>query len=721
MSDEHTSLSHYIAGRIEEVSTQEELTPYNAWPRVLAELLGLERESIEFFDQNDSGVDFYSSDSPVYEVYQCKMHEMTDTGDVDVSKPFDPEGVKDLDRACTLLFDGVPPPNTDNRLLSLRARIKEELDLVPPEVEDVMTSQGISVIFNLALLGSRMTPAATVATKNFKARLKKISDDTPGLNATFELWRIDDLESFFEDPSGPPQRAVEPMRVHLALEALGFSEPAAAEIASHDFVTFYAPASDLVQASLKSGPALFDANVRYELNKSRINEEIRRSAIHVKTMKLFHLYNNGVTITGQGWTYRDQRHVIEIRNPSVINGCQTVRSLVAARKQLEENSVDNPYLLESFDKTCLVLVRLIRQEAVDIEAVVRAANTQNAMEARNLLSNRTEQRELERQMQDFGWFYERKDGAKDALREAKKSSLGTPVTKFRAPRARRGPTVIRSCDNRVVASAWLSFIGFSDEGQNQRKGHFIDSTSGLYRKIFREHPKVHWYVETLLGKTSQDDIFKGGLPPTAWMLYSHHLLAITKHLLPSAARLRADVRKQIQKAGTPPTIASVNARIINDADLRVRFALSMLDHVIVELVGFCVARALGDAWMSAGSAKKALETGIVGHFHRFGQMPDSLQAEGLLSLPEEDIAADPTLLAIRLSARGIQATLAKPEYEESFKSSERKSRYLQQEQLQREYARMVDSYNQYLGEPGQFEPWWKGGQPFEAIRRMLTS
>ena len=111
----------------------------------------------------------------------------------------------------------------------------------------------------------------------------------------------------------------------------------------------------------------------------------------------------------------------------------------------------------------------------------------------------------------------------------------------------------------------------------------------------------------------------------------------------------------------------------------------------------------------------------VGHYHRFGQIPASLQAGGLLELTEEDIAEDPTLLAIRLSARGVQAALAKPEYEESFKSSERKSRYLQTELLLREYARMVDSYNRYFSVPGQFEPWWKDGEPFEAMRGMLTT
>ena len=96
-------------------------------------------------------------------------------------------------------------------------------------------------------------------------------------------------------------------------------------------------ADDLVAAAVKEGPALFDANVRYELASSNINEEIRRTASHPKTMKLFHLYNNGVTIAANGWSWKDNQRVIEARSPSIINGCQTVRSLAKVKKELEEN------------------------------------------------------------------------------------------------------------------------------------------------------------------------------------------------------------------------------------------------------------------------------------------------------------------------------------------------------------------------------------------------
>lgn len=141
-------------------------------------------------------------------------------------------------------------------------------------------------------------------------------------------------------------------------------------------------------------------------------------------MKLFHLYNNGVTITATGWAYRDNQKALEIRDPAVINGCQTVRTLARVKKELEEDAESTAHALKAFDETCLVLVRLIKKDVVDLDEIVRAANTQNAMEPRNLLSNRTEQRQLEKELAELNWFYERKDGSVDALREMKRTSLG---------------------------------------------------------------------------------------------------------------------------------------------------------------------------------------------------------------------------------------------------------------------------------------------------------
>lgn len=203
-----------------------------------------------------------------------------------------------------------------------------------------------------------------------------------------------------------------------------------------------------------------------------------------------------------------------------------------------------------------------------LEDVVRAANTQNAMEPRNLVGNRQEQRQLEREFQAWGWFYERKDGAQDALREVKRSSLGTPISVFRSR------TWLRACNNRHVARAWLYFVGYSDQGKNQSNRHFVDrAPPGLYRKIFLSLPAIHGDLALLDDR--RDEVSLDGRPPAAWMLFTHHLLLVIKRLLPQAPKLRGEVRRKLSAGGTQPTIAVVNQRILDDERLRLESTLSL--------------------------------------------------------------------------------------------------------------------------------------------------
>ena len=587
MSARHSALSAQIAKKIDERSTEDDLPECHAWTRVAAELLGYNEEDVEFFDNNDGGCDFYWAGNNVYQVFQCKMHMLTESGEVNEDEAFGPEGMDDLSRACEFLLEGgATSPNIDPRLPRLKASIESDLSVMPVESASPDQEGKVSVVFNLVILGNKLTPTAQTAATNFSKRLRKLNKESSGLQARFELIDLEQLESEYYSPESPIVEFLDPIRLCVAVEQLKLKEPSEAEIKTNNFITFYCPATDLVRAAQRCGPALFDANVRYELKKSQVNEEIKRSASHPITARLFHLYNNGVTIAAGGWSYKDQGKVIEIREPSVINGCQTIRSLMSARKELEDSKEEEGYKLKAFELSCAVLVRLIRKSGVSIEEVVRAANTQNAMEPRNLLGNRSEQLQMEKDLQTWGWFYERKDGALDALREMKRSSLGIPISQFK-PKAGK----IRACDNREVARAWLSFIGRSDDGKNRSNRHFIEKQEdGLYREIFLKTPKQHNDVAVLddLGGNQVAD----GRPPAAWMLLAHHLLEVVKRTLPQASKLRAESRRKLVEKGIQPTIKAVNEAMLNDDKVRLQFALSMLDHVVLELTGFVYARAM---------------------------------------------------------------------------------------------------------------------------------
>jgi hypothetical protein len=270
-----------------------------------------------------------------------------------------------------------------------------------------------------------------------------------------------------------------------------------------------------------------------------------------------------------------------------------------------------------------------------------------------------------------------------------------------------------------MAKAGLSFIGYSDEGKNKSNQHFKEGESGgLYKKIFLEIPKDHHDV-FVLRRTNEEGDKKQGRPPAIWMLHSYHMLRLIEHLLPKAARIRSRIRKELKDAGKDVNLANINARILGDDYYRLSFALSMLDHVVLELAGFAIARALEQKWLSAACGQKALSSGVIDTFNDQAGFPDYLTEESILSIEEQKIKDDPALISVRLAVQGIEATLKQPEILSSFRSSERKSRYLQSDQLLREYVEKVEEYDAYFAS-GNLQKWWKGGSPYQAIARLLS-
>lgn len=138
----------------------------------------------------------------------------------------------------------------------------------------------------------------------------------------------------------------------------------------------------------------------------------KSTRLHQRTRREFRFLNNGVTITCDVFNKPTaQRPHFAITRPGIVNGLQTVVALHTAYQELSPEDQDD------FGRNCSVLVRLLRNDAVDdITRVVKATNNQNPMKPRNLVSNNNEQLVYARLFADqFKWFYEAKEGAWDAF------------------------------------------------------------------------------------------------------------------------------------------------------------------------------------------------------------------------------------------------------------------------------------------------------------------
>ncbi len=209
------ALAANIARRIEETADQEELQQYDAWALVAAEIMGYDIEDGEFLRGNDGGIDFFYQGDRVYEVFQCKMHELTDVGAANTSDSFGPEGVNDLRRAMSILLKGQSPKNLDARIRSMKAQLLEDLSLVGADEDPEKPDSEVTVHFTLLTLGDNLSPAAESEADAFRESLRSRQTETPGLKATFRHVGLSELRTFSEEP-GKTARKPSKIRLRLA-------------------------------------------------------------------------------------------------------------------------------------------------------------------------------------------------------------------------------------------------------------------------------------------------------------------------------------------------------------------------------------------------------------------------------------------------------------------------------------------------------------------------
>ncbi len=145
-------------------------------------------------------------------------------------------------------------------------------------------------------------------------------------------------------------------------------------------------------------PDVFKNNIRLYLGRNSVNEKIEETLL--KEPKKFHFYNNGLTITtkeiGDG---NSKNYTISPVN--IVNGCQTANSIfnVCKSEGIDEKSIKIP-------------VKIIVAQDQEYENITIRTNTQNGIEAKDLVSITNIQKELERDfkslnIQNKSFYYKR--------------------------------------------------------------------------------------------------------------------------------------------------------------------------------------------------------------------------------------------------------------------------------------------------------------------------
>jgi len=568
------------------------LSSGNAFSRVAAGWLGYDLEDDNFIDSKDRGIDFWFRSDAGFDIFQTKSHECGTDGGVDLA-PMDEEGVRDLQAAQKFLLTSFDPRGANEKLRKLRhewdhaigtSRISKEPAPIDVNLGLVVLSEGLTQGAEVALKSFCESLAGPAYVENvpvhFRARLYSVDDL---LDAR---WRMDNRE--WRDKGGAKKDWI---KLH--------PENIEDMLSTANSAVFYCRAFDLSQAFQDFGYQIFEPNVRCNISQSKVNAAIRESVLHRQTREDFRFLNNGVTLTCKGFQKpNENRPYFRVVEPGVINGLQTVFALHEAYLKLPQQEDKN-----HFETKCYVLVRLLQEHSVqDVSELVRATNTQNPMEPRNLVSNKPEQVLFERLFADLGWFYERKQGAWDAFAADPRrwrTLHGVIKSNFQVSAKGGGRPRVRRVDNEVLAQAWLSFIGFCEEAVHSKR--LIFEKSQWYDLVFLHTPVEH-AIDYNYKLDEATDRATGNAPAPALMLTAFQAREFARRASPTARANRDGAIKRLKLDPQKMTPDEIALQLSQDPEFNLGQILNGMSFVFVEFLGYVLFKSFGKDLAAKGPA-----------------------------------------------------------------------------------------------------------------------
>lgn len=150
---------------------------------------------------------------------------------------------------------------------------------------------------------------------------------------------------------------------------------------------------EIYKRAKKEKYPLFDKNIREYLGNKGINKKIYETLLNKEERNNFFYYNNGITIicdklgTFKSIPQNNFTQSIEIKNPQIVNGCQTVNSIYEALNNSDEQDVEEEY------KDTFIMVKILEIDRKKYEEnelynnIVKYNNSQNSINEKNFVSN----------------------------------------------------------------------------------------------------------------------------------------------------------------------------------------------------------------------------------------------------------------------------------------------------------------------------------------------
>jgi AIPR protein len=666
-----------------------------AFNRVAARWLGYNLDTEHFVDgAGDNGLDFWFQTDMGFDLFQAKTHEWNESGELDWAV-FDGEGVSDLSRLKNFLLSDAPEVRKES-LKAFWHRWEHAIE----SRRGLADAEALTVNLGLVVLGEGLTSAAEEQLRQFRNSLEggcKFGGVEIGFTAA--LYTVQDLierrwredNRLWKDITGKSKNFAE-LRPEGVEEAL----------IKNNTAVFYCRCIDLVNAYREFGYQLFEPNVRCNITMSKVNAAIRESILSRATREEFRFLNNGVTIVCKSYTKPSiNKPAFKVIEPGVVNGLQTVFALFEASQKLESNEK------EHFEKNCFVLVRLLQEHSVrDISRMVRATNTQNPMQARNLASNNSEQVEFEKLFAELGWFYERKQGAWEAYATDSRrwrTLPGKNRDSFQHVSGAGRPR-IRRVDNEALAQCWLSFCGACEEANHAKR--LIFENESWYDFVFLHSPRRHGADYGYIFEQLRDNAIDEA-PIPAFMLASYFAREIARTVVPTQRENREAAMNRLG-LGPKTKKEEVDERLAKDSEYLLWQVASGMSFLFAEFFGLVIMRSIGHNLRQSVSA--LTRNGLIASLHR---EPD-FQAAAVKIRSVETEKND--VLAISWGAfTHCLEELVSSSWIDEYQQSRSRNRFNYSKETRQRLHKALQSLHAYTERRELTRPWAVGLSPTEGL------
>ena len=167
----------------------------------------------------------------------------------------------------------------------------------------------------------------------------------------------------------------------------------------------------LYRDSIEKNYPIFDMNIREYLGNKGVNKKIYETLLDPEDRKNFFYYNNGITMICDKMSSVETRSfgnninaVFNVKNPQIVNGCQTVNSIYEALKNVDPRELEQNYKDTFVMLKILQINRVNEYEEILYKNIVTYNNSQNSIDEKTFVANNSTFNRLKTEFESKGFL-----------------------------------------------------------------------------------------------------------------------------------------------------------------------------------------------------------------------------------------------------------------------------------------------------------------------------